>query len=114
VLQGVNKKSFQAEDVITVRLRAVPNQAGATDTLLLRLEDEFAFAEDFLGVVKDTTGVFEVTDDKSGAKETFNRINDLRGSYEAAVLVVTATTTDGKAPLEGRPGKARILGLLAG
>src|SRR6267378_7921068 len=43
VLKGVNKKSFQAEDALTVRLRAVPNQAGANDTLLLRIDDEFAF-----------------------------------------------------------------------
>ena len=46
---------------------------------------------------QDTTGAFEVTDDKSGAKETFSRINDLRESYEAAVLVVSETTPDGKA-----------------
>jgi len=102
VLQGVNKKSFRAEDVLAVRLRAVPNQAGAHDTLLLKLEDEFEFTEDFLQVVKDTTGIFEITDDKTGAKETFTRINELRTSYEAAVLVVSETTPDGKTA----PGKA--------
>jgi hypothetical protein len=75
--------------------------AGGHDSLLLRLDDEFAFAEDFLGVVKDTTGIFEETDDKSGQKTTFSRINDLRESYVAAVLVVAATTPDGK----GAPGK---------
>jgi hypothetical protein len=105
VLRGVNTKSFDADAAMTARLRAVPNQAGAHDTLLLRLYDEFAFAEDFLGVVKDTTGVFEVTDDKSGVKETFSRINDLRESYEAAVLVVSETTSDGK----GAPGKTSPL-----
>jgi hypothetical protein len=97
VLQGVNKKSLRAEDALTVKLRAVPNQAGAHDTLLLKSEDEFEFAEDFLQVVKDNTGIFEITDDKSGAKETFARINDLRESYEAAVLLVSETTPDGKA-----------------
>jgi hypothetical protein len=101
-LRGVNTKSPDADDTITARLRAVPNQAGANDTLLLRLYDEFAFAEDFLGVVKDTTGLFKVTDDKSGAEETFSRINDLRESYQAAVMVVSETTPDGKAA----PGKA--------
>jgi hypothetical protein len=65
--------------------------------LLLRVYDEFAFAEDFLGVVNDTTGVFEVTDDESGAAQEFHRINDVRGSYEAAVLVISGTTPDGKA-----------------
>ena len=97
VLRGVNEKSFAAEDAVTARLRVVPNQAGAHDSLLLRVYDEFAFAEDFLGVLKDTTGIFEVTDDKTGAKETFSRINNLRDSYEAAVMVVAATTPDGKA-----------------
>ena len=105
VLRGVNTKSFDADAVMTARLRAVPNQAGAHDTLLLRLYDEFAFAEDFLGVVKDTTGVFEMRDDKSGVKETFSRLNDLREPYEAAVLVVSETTSDGK----GAPGKTSPL-----
>jgi hypothetical protein len=107
VLRGVNAKSFDASDVLTVRVRAVPNQAGGHDALLLRLYDEFAFAEDFLGVVKDDTGIFEVTDDPSGAKESYARINDLRESYQAAVLVVTATTPDGKAA----PGKLAPLKL---
>jgi hypothetical protein len=96
VLRGVNTKSPDADDTLAARLRVVPNQAGAHDALLLRLYDEFAFAEDFLGVVKDTTGVFKMTDDKSGAEETFSRINDLRESYQAAVLVVSETTPDGK------------------
>ena len=97
VLRGVNQKTFDAADGIDVKVRAVPNSAGAHDALLLRLEDEFAFAEDFLGVVQDKTGVFEITDDDSGAKATFSRLNDLKDSYLAAVLVVTATTPDGKA-----------------
>jgi hypothetical protein len=96
-LNGVNTKSFDAGQNLIARLRAVPNQAGSNDTLLLRLYDEFAFAEDFLNVLKDTTGVFKVTDDKTGAEETFTRINNLRESYEAVVLVVSGTTPDGKA-----------------
>jgi len=97
VLRGVSTKSPDADDTLTARLRVVPNQAGANDALLLRLYDEFAFAEDFLGVVKDTTGLFKVTEDKSGAEEKFSRINELRESYQAAVLVVSGTTPDGKA-----------------
>src|SRR5437588_1402845 len=100
-LRGVNTKSFDADNAMPARLRVVPNQAGAHDSLLLRLYDEFAFAEDFLAVLKDNTGLFKVTDDKSGAEETFSRINDLRESYEAVVLVVSETTADGKAA----PGK---------
>jgi len=97
VLRGVNTKSPDADDTMAARLRVVPNRAGAHDALLLRLYDEFEFAEDFLGVVKDTTGLFKVTDDKSGAETTFARINDLRESYQAAVLVVSGTTPNGNA-----------------
>jgi hypothetical protein len=97
VLRGTNTKSPDADDTLAARLRVVPNQAGAHDSLLLRLYDEFEFAEDFLGVVKDTTGLFKMTDDKTGAEETFSRINDLRESYQAAVMVVAETTPDGKA-----------------
>ncbi|MCX6914881.1 MAG: hypothetical protein NT167_17825 [Verrucomicrobia bacterium] len=101
VLRGVNSKTLDADDVLPARLRVVPNQAGAHDSLLLRLYDEFEFAEDFLAVVKDTTGLFKVTDDKSGAEATYSRINDLRESYQAAVLIVAETTPDGR----GAPGK---------
>jgi hypothetical protein len=101
VLRGVNTKSPDADNVMMTRVRVVPNQAGANDALLLRIYDEFEFAEDFLAVVKDTTGLFKVTDDKSGAEATFSRINDVRESYQAAVLVVAETTPDGK----GAPGK---------
>ncbi len=102
VLRGVSTKSFDAKDTMVARIRVVPNQAGGNDSLLLRVYDEFAFSEDFLGVVKDTTGVFEITEDKSGEEFTFNRINDLRESYQAAVLVVGETTPGGQAA----PGKA--------
>jgi len=97
VLRGVNTKSFEADQELTARLRVMPNPAGAHDTLLLRLYDEFEFAEGFLAVVQDTTGIFAVKDDKTGAAQTFSRINDLRDSYEAVVLVVSETTPDGKA-----------------
>jgi hypothetical protein len=97
VLRGVSTKSFAAEDTLTARVRAVPNQAGAHDALLLRLYDEFAFAEDFLAVLKDPSGVFEAGDDDAGPKDTFTRINNLHESFEAAVIVISATTPDGKA-----------------
>jgi hypothetical protein len=96
VARGLSTKSFDADQALTVRLRVVPNPAGGHDSLLLRLYDEFAFAESFLAVVKDTTGIFEVTDDKTGARETFSRINDMRDSYQAVVLVVSGTTTEGR------------------
>src|SRR5205823_3508535 len=107
VLRGVNRKTLDADDVLQARLRVVPNQAGAHDSLLLRVYDEFAFSEDFLGVLKDTTGTFEVKDDKSGATDTFSRINEARDSYEAAVLVVAETTPDGKA-VNGKATPVRL------
>jgi len=107
VLRAVNSKTFDANDERTMRMRVVPNAAGAHDSLLLNLYDEFAFAEDFLGVVKDTTGIFETTDDATGQKDTFTRINDLRDSYQAAVLVVTGTNEQGKAP-PGQTARAKI------
>jgi hypothetical protein len=96
VLRGTNTKTMDADDAMTVRVRVVPNQAGAHDSLLLRVYDEFEFAEDFLAVVKDTTGLFKITEDNTGAETSYSRINDMRDSYEAAVLVVSATTPDGK------------------
>ncbi|SPE51728.1 hypothetical protein SBV1_1420008 [Verrucomicrobia bacterium] len=102
VLRGLSTKTFDPGDAMSARLRVVPNAAGAHDSLLLRLYDEFGFAEDFLSVVKDDTGIFEVGGDDSTQPDTFRRINDLRESYVAAVLVVSETTPDGKAA----PGKA--------
>ena len=107
ILRGVNTKSPDADNTLAARVRVVPNQAGAHDALLLRLYDEFEFAEDFLAVVKDTTGLFKVTDDATGAETTFARINDLRESYQAVVLVVSETTPDGKAAT-GKVAPAKI------
>ena len=45
--------------------------------------------------------------DATGKKDTFSRINDLRDSYQAAVLVVTGTNEQGKAP-PGQTARAKI------
>ena len=37
VLRGVNTKSLDADDTMAARVRVVPNQAGAHDSVLLRL-----------------------------------------------------------------------------
>jgi hypothetical protein len=96
-VRGTNTKSFVTEEDMQVRIRAVPNSAGSTDSLLLRLFDEFAFAETFLEVVNDDTGIFEMSENEHSEKIVYNRINDVRGSYNAVVLNVPATTPDGKA-----------------
>lgn len=96
VLNGMHTKTFDVDKALTMRLRVMPNEAGGNEKVLLRLYDEFAFAQDFLDVVKDDSGIFEATDDE-GASAEFERINGLKDSYEAAVLVVSETTPDGKA-----------------
>lgn len=103
VLAGTNTKTFSPDDALTLRLRVVPNQAGAYDALLLRLEDEFAFDQGFLEVLKDPSGVFEVKDDDTGEAARYERINEVKDPYAAVVLVVSATTDDGKAA----PNKAK-------
>jgi hypothetical protein len=97
VLRGVNTNTFAAGDVMSARMRVVPNAAGAHDRLLLRLYDEFAFAEDFLGVLGDPSGLLEVSEERTDTMHEFYRINELREPYEAAVLVVAGTTPEGKA-----------------
>src|SRR3954468_10254917 len=96
VLRGLNRKTLDAEQAMTVKVRVMANQAGGRDALFLRLYDEFAFAEDFLAVLKDETGRFEATDESSGKADTFSRINELRDPYEAAVLAISETTGEGK------------------
>ncbi len=81
-----------------LRVRVIPQENGRNELLLLQLEDEFPFAEEFLAVVKDSTGVFESKDDETGVVETFTRLNELREPWEVAVLIVKATTPEGKAP----------------
>lgn len=107
VLRGVNRKTFDTNDELTARVRAVPNDAGTHDSLLLCVYDEFAFAEDFLGVLKDDTGRLEMTDDENHRADEFTRINDVRDSYEAAVMVITGTGPD----LKGTPGSVTSLKL---
>ena len=114
VLRGVNTKSPDADDTLAARLRVVPNQAGAHDALLLRLYDEFAFAEDFLGVVKDTTGLFKVTDDKSGAED------DVLAHQRPARIIpgggpggVGDDARRQSRHRQGFAGQSRVLGLLA-
>jgi len=97
LLHGINQKTLDSADNLEIRVRAVPNTAGTHDDLILRIEDEFGFAEEFLAIVNDPGGVFEVTDDTNGARETFQRCNNLRDSYVAAVMVVAATTPEGRA-----------------
>jgi hypothetical protein len=107
VLAGVNTKTLNAEDQITLRLRCFPNRLGSQDPILLYLSDEMAFDPGFLDVVKDTTGRFEFTDDNSQQTDVFTRINDAEGSFQAAVLLVTEMLENGAA----KPDKTKAIQL---
>ncbi len=98
VLSGVNTKTFDNDDRLVLRLRAVPNPAQTQDLILLRLDDEFAFDPAFLEVVKDPSGVFNVDDDgSSGPSRSYSRINEVKDPYEPVILTVSATTPEGLA-----------------
>ena len=101
LLRGARTSGKDEPSGMLVRVRALPQENGPHELLLLRLEDEFTFAEDFLAVVRDTTGIFELKDDVSGTVERFTRLNDLREPWEAMVLIVSATTAEGRAPRSG-------------
>ncbi len=97
VLAGTNTTTFNPDDALMARVRAVPNAVGGSDCLLLRLYDEISFDPTFLEVVKDTTGRFEINDEVTHSTEEYTRVNNVLDSYHAAVLVIGATTPDGKA-----------------
>lgn len=90
------------KDDIEARLRLVPveypdRSGGQTHTaLLLHLDDEMDYSEDFHGVVTSDTGEFEVHEE-GGETTTFYRINDLRQPYHARVTVLRDLDGDQKA-----------------
>jgi len=98
VLEGMIK--FDAATSILVRLRVMPTESGTKDVILLRLYDDLPYDRGLESAVRDTTGEFEVTYDdgerdgkgdvrKGGDTETYTRINDLRDSYSAKVMIIT-------------------------
>jgi hypothetical protein len=66
------------------RVRCVPDSTGES-RLLLELVDSFPCEDGFLEVVNDDTGFFDVTNDDTGETDRFERINGVRGPYEAIV-----------------------------
>ncbi len=91
----LNKGEVQAR----LRLNPVADPdraAGQTHhALLLRLDDEMAYSEDFHQVLKDDTGKFQMLDNGQVTAEFF-RINDVREPYRARVTVVADTDHDKK------------------
>ena len=96
LLAGIHKTTFDTAHAPVLRLRAIPNQLGSQDLLVLRLCDEFAFDENFLAVLKDPSGTFDMAEDDGSSPESYARINDLTEPYQAAALIITGTTPDGK------------------
>jgi hypothetical protein len=87
------------KDDVWVRLRllpvAEPDPAGGLthDALLLRLEDEMAYDENFYKVVTDTTKKFQVLENGQVTEEYY-RINDADDPYKAQVTVIKDTNAD--------------------
>ena len=87
------------KDDVWVRLRlnpvADPDAAGGLthDALLLRLDDEMAYDENFYKVVTDSTKKFQVLDNGQVTEEYY-RINDVAEPYKAQVTVMKDTDSD--------------------
>jgi hypothetical protein len=83
--------------VVRIRLNPVddPDRYGGLThhVLLLRLDDEFAYTEDFQKVLTDDTGKFQVMQDGE-VKEEFFRINDVKKFYKARVAVLADLNHD--------------------
>ncbi len=92
------------KDEVLRRLRVNPLEdparaGGLTHhALLLSLDDEMAYNEDFHNVLNDETGEFQVLQDGE-VKERFFRINDVRKPYRAKVAVVKDANHDQKVEL---------------
>lgn len=91
-------RPLNADDVL-VELRLNPvddpeNYGGMTHhALLLRLDDEFAYSEDFHKVLTDDTGKFQVLEDGIVTEEFF-RLNDVQQAYKAQVTVIADFNKD--------------------
>jgi hypothetical protein len=59
-----------------VRVRAMQNQQGEWNTALLRLHDAFDYDAQFLEVVNDPSGEFQIDDDPSGTPVKFCRLTE--------------------------------------
>jgi hypothetical protein len=87
------------KEEVQARLRLNPVEdpdraAGLTHhALLLRLDDEMAYSEEFHQVVKDDTGKFQVLDDGKVTAEYW-RINEVRQPYRAKVAVIKDANHD--------------------
>lgn len=90
------------KDEVLRRLRLNPldnpdRHGGLTHyALLLRLDDEMAYSEDFHTILKDDSGDFQVLQD-GVVQEVFHRVADLRKPYKAKVAIVKDADHDGTA-----------------
>jgi hypothetical protein len=89
------------KDDVWVRLRLLPvttpDPAGGLthDALLLRLDDEMAYDENFHKVVTDTTKKFQVLQDGQVTEEYY-RVGDVTEPYRARVTVIKDTNSDSR------------------
>lgn len=105
----LDKQTFKFTDYVlknrsgpeNVRIRINPADPGVAgmphNVIVLKLDDEFGYSDDFLAVVNDDSKKFNVTDDKTNTTDEYWRINDVSGSYKCDVLVIKGLTADGTA-----------------
>lgn len=67
-----------------LRLRCL-SDSGGESRLILENVDTFACEPGFLDVVNDDTGFFDITNDDTGETDRFQRLNDVRGPYQALI-----------------------------
>jgi len=84
-------------EVMRIRINpADPTSTGVPHNILfLRPEDEFGFSEDFLGVLKDPSRKFTITDEKTGKSDDFWRINDVSEAYQCSIVIIKSINADG-------------------
>jgi hypothetical protein len=92
-------KDRKGGEVIRLRINpAGPNVAGVPhNVIVLRLDDEFGYSDDFLAVVNDQSKKLKVTDEKAKTADDYWRINDVSGSYKCEVSIINAVGEDGSA-----------------
>jgi hypothetical protein len=63
--------------------------------LLLHPHDEFGFAQDFIDLLNDPSGIFQIDDDPNGLPARFERLHGLQGPWKAGVYVQGDADQDG-------------------
>ncbi len=92
------KEPVRVQVRVEDRPKIGPESAGLLNAVALHTIDEFGFKQDFYQVVTDGTGLFQVTDDATGAvKAEYHRPTDATALIPATVASLKDTEGAGKA-----------------